>query len=150
MEYLARKKANFCYLYLFNWSSGSLPAYVHGRPSGGPLLSNSLSASPICGTLPPTLVVYVVKPTSTVNEENKSLLLADPGKYVPHYGGYCAKTASRGKRHVQPDPGSWKIVDGKLYLFRDKSNMSGWYIYDPRVVRAAKRWEKTKVDLLGQ
>ena len=85
-----------------------------------------------------------------VNEENKSLFLANPGKYLPQYGGYCAKAVSRGKRHVQTDVGSWKIVDGKLYLFRDKANMSGWYADDPRVVRAEKRWEKAKVDLLGQ
>jgi len=82
------------------------------------------------------------------NEENKSLFLADPGKYVPQYGGYCAKAISRGKGHVQTDPGAWKIVDGKIYLFRDKSNKSGWYVDLPKTVKADEKWEKTKADLL--
>jgi len=85
-----------------------------------------------------------------VNEENKSLFLADPGKYVPQYGGYCANAVTLGRRHTETDPGAWKIVDGKLYLFKDKSNMSGWDASSSKSVRANKKWEKAKADLLAQ
>lgn len=47
--------------------------------------------------------------------ENRDLFAADPEKYAPQYGGFCAYGLSKGfKVPVQPD--LWKIVDGKLYL----------------------------------
>ena len=40
---------------------------------------------------------------------------ADPARYAPQFGGYCAWAVSQG--YVAPgDPEQWKIVDGKLYL----------------------------------
>ncbi|MBC6441831.1 MAG: YHS domain-containing protein [Rhodobacteraceae bacterium] len=47
--------------------------------------------------------------------ENKAMFEADPEKYAPKYGGYCAWAMSRG--YVAPTaPEAWSIVDGKLYL----------------------------------
>ena len=85
-----------------------------------------------------------------VNEENKSLFLADPGKYLPQYGGYCAKAVSRGKRHVQTDVGSWKIVDGKLYLYANHAAHSRWDIHQTFVGNANRKWEQQKALLLQQ
>jgi hypothetical protein len=40
---------------------------------------------------------------------------ADPGRYAPQFGGYCAWAVSQ--HYLAPgDPSFWKIVDGKLYL----------------------------------
>ena len=40
---------------------------------------------------------------------------ADPEKYMPQYGGYCAYGAAQGhKSPTQPD--AWTVQDGKLYL----------------------------------
>ena len=40
---------------------------------------------------------------------------ADPPRYAPQFGGYCAWAVSQ--HYLAPgDPGFWKIVDGKLYL----------------------------------
>jgi YHS domain-containing protein len=50
-----------------------------------------------------------------VNEENRTAFMANPAKYAPQYGGYCAFGASMGKK-FDGDPNVWKIVDGKLYL----------------------------------
>ena len=44
---------------------------------------------------------------------------ADPAKYVPAYGGYCAYGVSVGAK-FDGDPRYWKIVDGKLYLNLDQ------------------------------
>ncbi|MBO0344725.1 YHS domain-containing (seleno)protein [Roseibium limicola] len=47
--------------------------------------------------------------------ENRDTFKANPAKYAPQYGGYCAFGASMGfKIPVIPD--AWKIVNGKLYL----------------------------------
>ena len=40
---------------------------------------------------------------------------ADPARYAPQFGGYCAWAVSQ--HYLAPgDPNVWKIVDGKLYL----------------------------------
>lgn len=47
--------------------------------------------------------------------ENKATFAANPEKYAPKYGGYCAWAMSKG--YVAPtEPAAWTIVDGKLYL----------------------------------
>lgn len=48
-------------------------------------------------------------------EANSDAFKADPAKYVPQYGGYCAYGVSVGKK-FDGDPRFWKIVDGKLYV----------------------------------
>ena len=49
------------------------------------------------------------------NAENRELFVADPEKYAPQYGGYCAYAVSQGYT-AKIDPDAWKIVDDKLYL----------------------------------
>ena len=49
------------------------------------------------------------------SEKNLDLFKANPGKYAPQYGGYCAYAVS--KNMLAPvDPTAWTVVDGKLYL----------------------------------
>jgi YHS domain-containing protein len=47
--------------------------------------------------------------------ENLELFRADPAKYLPQYGGYCAYAMSL-DRIADIDPSRWAIVQGKLYL----------------------------------
>ena len=47
--------------------------------------------------------------------ENRDLFMANPEKYAPQYGGYCAYAVSEGYI-AEIDPAAWSIVDGKLYL----------------------------------
>ncbi len=47
--------------------------------------------------------------------ENQAMFEADPGKYAPAYGGWCAAGASKGKK-VPTKADLWAIVDGQLYL----------------------------------
>jgi YHS domain-containing protein len=47
--------------------------------------------------------------------ENLDRFKADPGKYLPQYGGYCAYAMSL-DRIADVDPSRWAIVNGKLYL----------------------------------
>ncbi len=57
--------------------------------------------------------------------ENKTLFEADPDKYTPAYGGYCAFGVSQGYL-VKIEPDAWSIRDGKLYLNYDKSVQTKW------------------------
>lgn len=59
------------------------------------------------------------------SEANRQAFLADPGRYAPQYGGYCAYGMSNGyQASVQPD--KFTIVDGKLYLNYNGSVQSRW------------------------
>ncbi|MBA5778517.1 YHS domain-containing protein [Stappia sp. F7233] len=49
------------------------------------------------------------------SEDNKKAFDADPAKYAPQFGGYCAYGMALGLK-FDGDPELWKIVDGKLYL----------------------------------
>ena len=48
--------------------------------------------------------------------ENKAKFDADPAKYEPPFGGWCAWAVIDGDK-VEIDPGNYRIVDGKVYLF---------------------------------
>jgi len=49
------------------------------------------------------------------SKANRGLFVANPEKYAPQYGGYCAYAAA--KNSVAPtDPNAWTVRDGKLYL----------------------------------
>jgi len=47
--------------------------------------------------------------------ENRDAFKADPARYLPAYGGFCAMAMSLGYK-VDIDPNAWKIVDDKLYV----------------------------------
>lgn len=52
------------------------------------------------------------------NEANKARFEAAPTQFMPAYGGWCAYAMSEGKQ-FDVDPRSFKIVNGRLYLFYD-------------------------------
>ena len=47
--------------------------------------------------------------------ENRDLFAADPERYAPQYGGYCAWAVANGYT-AKIDPQAWAVVDEKLYL----------------------------------
>jgi len=50
---------------------------------------------------------------------------ANPAKYEPAYGGFCAYGAALGKK-FDGDPRFWKIVDGRLYLNLNGDIQAEW------------------------
>ena len=48
--------------------------------------------------------------------DNLAAFQADPEKYMPQYGGYCAWAISAKNKLVKTDPRDWKVYDGRLYL----------------------------------
>lgn len=51
---------------------------------------------------------------------NREQFAADPERYAPRVGGFCALGASRG-RMVEVDPQMWLMVRGRLYLYANES-----------------------------
>ena len=57
--------------------------------------------------------------------ENLATFEAEPAKYAPQYGGYCAWAVSQGYT-AKGDADHWAIVDGKLYLNYNKKVQKTW------------------------
>jgi hypothetical protein len=53
----------------------------------------------------------------TSSSANKALLMKDYKKYEPQYGGWCAYAMGATNEKVEIDPETFKITNGKLYLF---------------------------------
>ncbi len=47
---------------------------------------------------------------------DREIFKADPVRYAPQFGNYCAMALSKGEV-VVADPENWLISDGKLYVF---------------------------------
>lgn len=56
---------------------------------------------------------------------HRDLFKAEPAKYAPQFGGYCAYAVSKGET-ANIDPKAWTVVDGKLYLNYDKDIQTMW------------------------
>jgi YHS domain-containing protein len=59
------------------------------------------------------------------SEANKQLFAANPEKYAPQYGGYCAYGWAKGYA-VKIEPDAWSIAHEKLYLNYDKNVQADW------------------------
>jgi hypothetical protein len=70
--------------------------------------------------------------------EHRDLFAADPGKYAPQYGGYCAYAVAKGKT-ATIDPEAWSIVDGKLYLNYSLKIRATWEEDIPGYIAKADR-----------
>jgi len=51
---------------------------------------------------------------------NRDAFKKDPARYEPQYGGWCAYAMGATGEKVEVDPETFKIIDGKLYLFDNK------------------------------
>ena len=74
--------------------------------------------------------------------ENRDKFAAEPERYAPQYGGYCAYAVSKGST-ASGDPEAWTIHEGKLYLNYNKSIRTKWRKDIPGFVAAANgHWPK--------
>lgn len=67
---------------------------------------------------------------------NKEQFLKEYKKYEPQYGGWCAYAMGATNEKVEIDPETFKIVNGKLYLF-----------YHSWVNNTLTKWNKDEASL---
>lgn len=73
---------------------------------------------------------------------NKASFDANPAKYAPQYGGYCAWAVSKGYT-AKTDPDAWSIHNGKLYLNFNKAIRARWAVgKDKNIANADANWPK--------
>lgn len=54
------------------------------------------------------------------SEQNKKLFITSPDSYEAAYGGWCAYAMGARGEKVEVDPETFKIIDGRLFLFYNK------------------------------
>jgi YHS domain-containing protein len=73
---------------------------------------------------------------------NRDAFLANPDKYAPVYGGYCAYGVAHGHK-VSVDPEAFRVVDDKLYLNYSKGVQQRWIADIPgNIAKADSNWPK--------
>lgn len=79
-------------------------------------------------------------------EANKKLFAANPEKYEPAYGGWCAYAMNYAGKKVQIDPKTFKIIQGKTYLFYNfyfNNTLTDWNKNEPVYkTKADQNWKK--------
>jgi YHS domain-containing protein len=70
------------------------------------------------------------------SQEHLDLFKANPDKYAPQYGGYCAYGVAVDNL-VKIEPDKFRIVDGKLYLNYDAEVQEKWLKDIPGYIRQA-------------
>jgi|CXWL01.1.fsa_nt_gi YHS domain-containing protein len=76
------------------------------------------------------------------NADNQRKFMAEPDRFVPQYGGFCALGMSHGGL-VPSDPEAFSVVDGKLYLNAGPKVRETWqYASRFQIERANKRWRE--------
>jgi YHS domain-containing protein len=81
--------------------------------------------------------------------EHRDQFAAEPEKYAPQYGGYCAWAVAQGYT-AKIDPAALTIVDGKLYLNYSPAVQSQWQSDVPgNVAKADANWPAIKEGLDG-
>jgi YHS domain-containing protein len=78
------------------------------------------------------------------NRQNLRSFSANPEKYAPQYGGYCAYGAAQGHKATS-EIDTWTIVNGKLY-FNYSGKIKGLWVKDQQeMIRTAdKQWPGIK------
>ncbi|WP_027381365.1 YHS domain-containing (seleno)protein [Chryseobacterium daeguense] len=80
------------------------------------------------------------------NAENKAKFQQDPDKYLPQYGGYCAYAMGDSGEKVSVNPKTYKIINGKLYLFYNSflnNTLTSWNKDEKNLkIKADKNWKK--------
>ena len=77
---------------------------------------------------------------------HRDAFAADPERYAPQFGGYCAYAISKGHA-LEARPEVWSIVDDRLYLNLGPGAQSLWREDVPgNIARATNNWPGALVD----
>jgi YHS domain-containing protein len=79
-------------------------------------------------------------------QANAGKFKAEPDKYEPAYGGWCAYAMGQTGEKVKIDPETYKIIDGKVYLFYNfwtNNTLTDWNKNEKALLsKADQNWKK--------
>jgi hypothetical protein len=101
------------------------------------------SGNPTVGD-PAITAVYEGATYRFATSGNQELFVADPAKYAPAFGGFCAMGTALEKK-FDGDPNVWRIVDGTLYLNVGEPAQKRFLEDVPgNITKATTNWPKIK------
>ena len=75
------------------------------------------------------------------SDAHRAAFVAEPGRYAPRYGGFCAWAVAERGQLFSTQPENWAIVEGQLYLNFDDDIQRRWERDIPGfIARADVRW----------
>lgn len=81
-----------------------------------------------------------------VNPGNREKFISNQEKYEPAYGGWCAYAMGEKGEKVKVDPGTFKIIGGKVYLFYNfwgNNTLDDWNENEGQLKSSAdSQWKK--------
>ena len=79
-----------------------------------------------------------------VNEEHKTMFAANPARFAPQYGGFCAN----GIVYSIPwggDPDTWRIVNDRLFIFGGEGSKRYWSMDEKRNLELGDQYWRDEV-----
>lgn len=76
------------------------------------------------------------------NATHLDLFRKQPERYLPKYGGWCAYALGAKNEKVEVDPETFKVIDGRVYLFYNayfNNTLNSWNRDEARLREAAER-----------
>ena len=79
--------------------------------------------------------------------QNRASFAAEPDRYAPQYGGFCAWAVAEKGKLYSTQARNWAIVDGKLYLNYDDDIQARWQADTAGfIAQADRRWSDLRAD----
>ena len=94
-------------------------------------------------------------PYRFASDENRRQFITNPERYVPQFGGFCAQAMAYAVP-APADAGTFKIIDGKLYLFdsararlyfemdQERNLKLAWHYWETEVADSSWRFQSWK------
>jgi YHS domain-containing protein len=81
---------------------------------------------------------------------NRDAFVAQPARFLPQYGGYCAMGVAVGRK-FDIDPKAFRVVDGKLYLNKNEPTQRMWLRDVPRhIMKGDAQWATVSMRAVDQ
>ncbi len=77
------------------------------------------------------------------NSDNREAFQKDPESYLPQFGGHCAFAMAMKGAKAPTDPETFKLRDGKLYLFYND-------FYEGQPFNTIVPWNANEVEMLAK
>lgn len=78
------------------------------------------------------------------NADHKALFEKSPERYLPQFGGYCANGIAYGIPWGG-DADSWKVIDGKLYIFGGQASREAFELNEKANLTLAERYWQQEI-----
>jgi hypothetical protein len=78
------------------------------------------------------------------NENNRTLFIKTPERFIPQFGGYCANGIAYGIPWGG-DGDTWKIIDGKLFIFGGQSSMRYFSMNEATNLKLADQYWRDEI-----